>query len=54
MEAPQAGPQFSSLNSQFFLKPPSQAFTRKIYYNGVRLGDVQLAALNCLVVEAVQ
>lgn len=33
---------------------PSQALTRKIYYNGVRLGDVQLAALNCLVVEAVQ
>ena len=33
---------------------PSQAFSWEIYYNGVRLGDVQLAALNCLVVEAVQ
>ena len=31
-----------------------QTIIREIYYNGIRLGDVQLAALNYLVVEAVQ
>jgi hypothetical protein len=44
--------QLSFLNS--FLNPIIVTFTREIYYNGVWLGDVQLAALNCLVVEAVQ